>query len=254
MLARKIDLSNPDTWEFSGFSQNGEDGILDVLRDQLSQSDRYFIEIGAANGIENNTAWLLVAEKYNGMMVEGNARLVARARRMLASFSIGAEFANIFVTQENVREIWDQALYKNPDVLSLDIDGNDYYIAAALLGFGLRPKIVVVEYNSAFGPTNSVTIKYKENFNFTSAHPTNLYYGVSIAAWQRLFRSHGYQFVTVDRNGVNAFFVDPQYYRRDFLDGVRGLAFTENRYQLAKFRVQNSEQLALIADQELVRV
>ena len=59
MHARNIDLTQPATWEFSGFSQNGEDGILDVLRKNLLESNRYFIEIGAADGIENNSAWLL---------------------------------------------------------------------------------------------------------------------------------------------------------------------------------------------------
>ena len=67
MNARNIDLTQPETWEFSGFSQNGEDGILDVLRKQLLQSNRYFIEIGAADGIENNSGWLVMAEKYNGI-------------------------------------------------------------------------------------------------------------------------------------------------------------------------------------------
>ena len=70
MHARRIDLARPDTWEFSGFSQNGEDGILEVLRRQLLQRNRYFIEIGASDGIENNTAWLALAEKYNGTASE----------------------------------------------------------------------------------------------------------------------------------------------------------------------------------------
>ena len=68
MNARNINLTQPATWEFSGFSQNGEDGILDVLRKQLSSSNRYFIEIGSSDGIENNSAWLVVVEKYNGIM------------------------------------------------------------------------------------------------------------------------------------------------------------------------------------------
>ena len=62
MLARRIDLTRPATWEFSGFSQNGEDGILDVLRHQLTRSNRYFIEIGAADGIENNIGALASRE------------------------------------------------------------------------------------------------------------------------------------------------------------------------------------------------
>src|SRR6478752_6955145 len=54
---RILDEKNPVSWEFSGFSQNGEDGILDFLWTKLKTKNRYFVEIGAANGLENNTAW-----------------------------------------------------------------------------------------------------------------------------------------------------------------------------------------------------
>src|SRR5258707_6470746 len=91
MHARNIDLTRTASWEFSGFSQNGEDGILDVLRRQLTSSNRYFIEIGAADGIENNTAWLVVAEKYAGLMIEGNAKLAKRANRTVVPHSPGVE-------------------------------------------------------------------------------------------------------------------------------------------------------------------
>lgn len=252
MQARNIDLRQPSTWEFSGFSQNGEDGILDVLRKQLSSSNRYFVEIGAADGIENNTGWLLVAEKYNGLLIEGSKKLVERATRTVVGYSVGAECHNMFVTKESVRDIRALAFHNDPDVFSLDIDGNDYYIAQAILESGFRPKIFAVEYNSVFGAERSVTIEYKPDFVFTQAHPSHLYYGVSIRGWRKFFAGHGYRFVTVDRNGVNGFFVDPQYFDKDFLDGVCGLEFTENRSQYKRFRKPSDQQFELIADQRFV--
>lgn len=254
MQARKIDLTKPSTWEFSGFSQNGEDGILDVLRKQLSSSNRYFIEIGTSDGIENNSAWLVVAEKYNGIMIEGNPMLVERANRLVVNYSIGVECRNIFVTRENVQELKPMVFHQDPDVFSLDIDGNDYYIAQAILDGGFRPKIFVVEFNSVYGPDRSVTVEYRDDFVFSSAHPTQLYYGVSIAGWRKFFESRGYHFVTVDRNGVNAFFVDPTFFDDVFLSGVNGLGFSENRYQFRKFRMPSKEQFALIADQNFVSI
>lgn len=248
MQARRIDPSDPASWEFSGFSQNGEDGILDVLRQRLRERNRYFIEIGAADGIENNSAWLVVAERYNGLMVEGSARLVERARRTMAYYSIGAECVNLFVGRDNTQQLLALAMHRDPDVFSLDIDGIDYYIADAVMRAGFRPRIFVVEYNSVFGPERACTIEYREGFVFTAAHPTHLYYGVSVAGWRRFFARHGYRFVTVDRNGVNAFFVDPAHFDGAFLDGMRGAAFVENRYQLRKFRRPHAEQFALIAD------
>jgi hypothetical protein len=254
MLARNIDLKHPASWEFSGFSQNGEDGILDVLRKQLRGSNRYFIEVGAADGIENNSAWLVVAERYNGLMIEGNARLVEAARRSVIGYSIGAECHQMFVTRDTIADLTSLAMHLDPDVFSLDIDGNDYHIAVALFAAGFRPKIFVVEYNSVYGPERSATIPYQADFEFSRAHPTKLYYGVSITAWRRLFARLGYRFITVDVNGVNGFFVDPVHFDAGFLDQVQGLAFAENRYQLTKFRMPVERQFALIADRAFVTV
>jgi hypothetical protein len=250
MHARTVDLARPSTWEFSGFSQNGEDGILDVLRKRLARSNRYFIEIGSADGIENNSAWLVVAEKYSGIMIEGNQKLVERANRGVVNYSIGAECRNMFVTENSVQDLRSLALHLDPDVFSLDIDGNDYYVARAVLNSGFRPKIFVVEYNSVFGPDQSVTIEYRDNFVFTSAHSSHLYYGVSIAAWRCLFESKGYRFVTVDRNGVNAFFVDPIFFDPQFIDNIESLEFAENSYQYKKFRVPHQDQFSLIKNEK----
>ncbi|MDE2178770.1 MAG: hypothetical protein KGJ50_10765 [Xanthomonadaceae bacterium] len=254
MPARRIDPRAPATWECSAFSQNGEDGVLDVLRSRLLDANRSFIEIGAADGIENNTAWLAIAEKYGGLMVEGDARKSARARRLLPGCSLGVECLPLFVTRASVAALKDRALYADPDVCSLDIDGNDYYIAAALLDAGLRPKIFVVEYNAAFGPERRVTIGYDDAFDFAAAHPTQLYYGVSIAGWRAFFAQRGYRFVSVERNGVNAFFADPACFDAGFLEGVQGLDFAENRFQLHKFRQPWPQQFERIARMPLVDI
>jgi hypothetical protein len=254
MNARKIDPTVPSTWEFSGFSQNGEDGILDVLRKQLGSSNRYFMEIGAGSGVENNTAWLALAEKHSGLMIEGDALRAARAARMISGANLGVECHHLFVVPGIATQVASLALQRDPDVLSVDIDGCDYYVVKALLDAGVRPRILVVEYNSAFGTEQSVTIEYQEHFDFASAHPTHLYYGVSIAGWRSYLEKQGYRFVTVERNGVNAFFVDPVHFAPDFLRGLKGLAFAENFYQLRKFRMPSTRQFSLIASQRYVSI
>lgn len=252
--ARLIDLVNPASWEFSGTSQNGEDGIIDVLRSKLRERNRYCIEIGAAAGIENNTAWLVYVHDYNGLMIEGDPDLVDQADRTITRNSIGLQYKQMFVTLESIPELKQLAVELAPDLFSLDIDGNDYHIAQALFAAGFRPKIFVVEYNSAFGPERSETIAYQPSFSFKQAHPTWLYYGVSIAAWKKLFAAQGYRFVTVDQNGVNAFFVDPQHFDLDFLDRIEGLAFAENRFQYTKFGGGHERQYPLIAGQKFVQI
>jgi hypothetical protein len=252
--ARVVDLTRPATWEFSGLSQNGEDGIIDILRSKLRQSDRYCIEIGAAAGNENNTAWLVYVHNYNGLMIEGDADLVDQADRTLVRNSIGLQYKHMFVTLDTIQEVVRLAQGRTPDLFSLDIDGNDYHIARALFAAGFRPKIFAVEYNSAFGPDRCETIEYDPNFYFKAAHPTWLYYGVAIAAWKKLFAAQGYRFVTVDQNGVNGFFVDPQHFEAGFLDGIKGLAFAENRFQYTKFEGGHDVQYPLIAGQKLIQV
>lgn len=247
---RKINLTDPTTWEFSGFSQNGEDGIIDVLRKNLLKRNKYFIEIGSADGIDNNTAWLLVAEKYNGIMIEGNSTLSLRAQRIISNYSIGAECMNLFVNKDNIVNIKAKALVSDPDVFSLDIDGNDYYIAEKIFEIGFRPKIFVVEYNSVFGPEQSKTIIYDSDFVFSKYNSTQLYYGVSIAGWRKFFSDLGYKFVTVDQNGVNAFFADEAMFDKQFLANLAPLEFAENQYQYKKFGKSSIEQFKMIADQK----
>jgi hypothetical protein len=250
---RRIDLTLPLSWEFAGLSQNGEDGILDVLRGQLVGPDGTFLEIGSADGVQNNTAWLALVERFDGIMVEGDARLAGIMRRVLGEGCVGSRFLQRFVTRENVGELIDLLPAPDPDLFSLDIDGNDYHIAEALLAKGLRPKIAVVEFNSAFGSGDAVTVPYREDFSIDT-HPSRLYYGVSIAAWRRLFASHGYRFVTVERNGVNAFFADVRCFRPGFLEEVQGLAYAENKYQRIRHRMAVEGQFEMIRHLPLERL
>ena len=69
----------------------------------------------------------------------------------------------------------------------------------------------------------------------SAAHPTQLYYGASVKAWRALLNQHGYSFITVDTNGVNAVFVDPARFEKSFLDNVSGVNFAENFYQAHTF-------------------
>jgi len=252
--SRSINPVIPSTWEFSGFSQNGEDGIIDFLRRHLLRPNNYFIEIGSSNGLDNNTAWLAFAQRYSGMMIEGDPRASSRGRQIIGDLCIGVDFVEMFVDETNAREIYERSVFKNPDIFSIDIDGNDYYVAKTLLDAGLRPKIIVVEYNSVFGPSLAVTVPYRRNFDFREAHSSQLYYGVSISGWRKFLAGLGYRFVTVDKNGVNGFFVAQEEFSDLIVDKIEGIEFAENFYQLKKFRKPASEQLNLIKDLPLVNL
>jgi hypothetical protein len=227
-VTRVVDPSDPISWEFTGFSQHGEDGIIDYLCSRLKERHRFFFEIGSADGLENCTAWLAFARGYGGVMVEGNPELSARCRRMLEGRVWNIEAINSMVDADNISSLMKMCPHRDPDVFVIDIDGIDYYIGQKVLEMGFRPRIFVVEYNSSFGPDRSVTVTYKSTFSRWEAHPTGLYYGASVAAWRALLDRHGYRFATVDSSGVNAFFLDPACFPDGFADALRGPTFRDN--------------------------
>jgi len=251
---RKIDEAIPATWEFSGFSQNGEDGIIDFLIGKIKEPNRYFIEIGSSDGIENNTAWLAVAKKYCGIMVEGNSVVSENCRQMMTSLNFGVECISMFVSKNNINDLLEKSFYKNPDIFSLDIDGNDYYLAQIIMEAGFKPKIFVVEYNSVYGPKKPLTIEYKDDFVLSKAHASHLYYGVSVGGWKNFFKKHGYQFITVDQSGVNAFFVNPSEFGAEFLNNIKGVDFQENYCQLRRLRVPWGQQFERIKGMNFVEI
>src|SRR5262249_7022096 len=191
--------------------------------------------------------------QYAGLMIEGDPEQAKRCRRMM-SYSIGAECHQMLVTRDSIPALKALAWRHDPDVFSLDIDGMDYYVAEALLDSDFRPRIFVVEYNSVYGPERSLTVEYRPDFVMSKAHPTRLYYGVSISAWRKFFERRGYRFVTVNRHGVNAFFVDPEWFDARFLAQVHGLSFAENLFQYRISHRSSEEQFTLIADQKFVSI
>lgn len=249
---RSIDMSKPSTWEFSGFSQNGEDGIIDVLSQHIKNPNRYFIEIGASDGLENNTTWLALARRWSGIWVEGDAQTSSWSTWLFSALNYGLETVCMFVDKDNVSDLAQRALHLDPDVFSLDIDGIDYYVAEVILDSGFKPKIFVVEYNSAFGPTQSLSVPYSSNFRRGQGLGDDLYYGCSVSAWKRLFERYGYKFVTVDLNGVNAFFIRSEEFDAQFVDCLRGTGFRENFAQFRQHKKAWAGQFAVIEGHDLV--
>ncbi len=247
LALRTPDETDPLTWEFSGFSQNKEDGIIDFLVRRLLAPNRYFVEIGASNGVENNTTWLGIVHKYSGIMIEGDKKSSDALELLLSlGLCIGVEQRRLFVTKEACRDILSWSLFRDPDVLSIDIDGNDYHVAQELLQLGMKPKIIVVEYNSTFGPTRQMTIPYIREFTINRSGAGMLYYGASVGAWKSLMKKNGYRFITVDSNGVNAFFVNERAFKNSFLRKIQGCSFEENFFQRNQMKMLWQNQFKLI--------
>lgn len=126
------------------------------------------------------------------------------------------------VTAENINATLEQGGMRGEiDLLSVDIDGNDYWVWKAITA--IQPRIVAIEYNSSFGPERSLTVKYDPSFSRYEKHDSGLYYGASLAALTKLADEKGYLLAGCDSAGVNAFYV-----RRDAADGrVRELSVAD---------------------------
>ena len=248
---RMIDDTDPGTWEFTGFSQNGEDGVIDFLTRRLISPTRHFLEIGSSDGLENNTSWLVFARRYSGVMVEGDRKKAKLAAFAGPGLRAGVSCLHLFVDLDHLNVIRSHSSIDNLDVLSVDIDGVDYHVVSGLLDAGIRPAVMVVEYNATFGPERAVTVPYDPKFDHRNAHPSRLYFGASVSSWCLLCERHGLKFLTVEQNGVNAFFVDPIRFRHFFIDSVVGSHFRDNYFQRHAFGLGWEERFKLIRDMEL---
>lgn len=192
--------------EFKVTSQWGEDGVLQALVARLPAGPKRFVEFGVENYRESNTRFLLQHGHWSGLVLDGSAEHIAEIERDNISWRHDLRARQAFVTRENIDALLtDNGFAGELDLLSIDVDGNDYWIWDAITV--ARPRIVVVEYNSVFGPNAACTIPYRADFQRSKAHPSNLYYGASVAALAKLGDQRGYRLVHGNRAGNNVFFV-----------------------------------------------
>lgn len=190
-------------YEFKVFSQNGEDGIIEEIFRRIGTTNTMFVELGVGNGLENNTAYLLVKD-WQGVWIEGNPEAVQFIRqefaREIASNRLAVREA--FITAENIAVLFaEQNIPQEFDLLSIDIDGNDYHVWSALRGY--RPRVVVVEYNATFPPTLVWVKKYDPAWRWDGS----IGFGASLKAFEQLGAEIGYALVACNFAGANAFFV-----------------------------------------------
>ena len=111
-----------------------------------------------------------------------------------------------FIDCENIESLLESHGFTGDlGILSIDIDGNDYWVWDRINN--VDPTIVIVEYNSVFGANRAVTVPYSPSFNRTAAHDSCLYWGCSVKALCQLAEKKGYAFVGCNGNGNNAYFV-----------------------------------------------
>lgn len=194
---------------FRNFSQFEEDGILLFLFAILGTTNRKAVEICAGDGIEANIANLLVYHGWHGYFVDGNAKNVERGnifyRNCRETVIIPPIFEHAWVDTDTVNDLLLRNGFEGEvDLFSLDMDGVDYWIWKALTA--IRPRVVVVEYNSGLGPDLALTVPYRRDF-VSSQESFPFYMGASLNAFVKLGKEKGYRLVGCNSEGFNGFFV-----------------------------------------------
>ena len=180
-------------------SQAGEDGVLAELVRRAGETSRTFVEIGSGDGSENCTRALLEAG-WRGCWMEADPQYAASADAVAGGRAV---VLNALVCRENVRSLLDGAgVPAEPDVLSIDIDGNDYWIWAEI-GRSRRPRIVVIEYNARFPPPIRWVLPYRPDWIWDGSFRQ----GATLSALCDLGARLGYRLVACSSFGANAFFV-----------------------------------------------
>lgn len=192
--------------EFSVYSQAGEDGIIQFLIRNVAIPRAVFVEFGVEDYREANTRFLAVNDRWSGLVIDSSAENVARIHASPTYWRMGVRAVHAMVTRENINGLLtDNGIAGEIGLLSIDIDGNDYWVFDAI--DVISPAIVIIEYNFRFGPERSVTIPYDPTFDRARAHPSGVYSGASLRALHALATRKGYSFVGCNSFGVNAFFV-----------------------------------------------
>jgi Methyltransferase FkbM domain len=183
---------------FRILSQNTEDGmVLAVFREAGIRTAR-FVEIGCGtNG--GNSGFLARELGWSGVMIDASADAIARARLRFNAERV--HLVEATVTRDNINELLRRhGIEGEIDLLSIDIDGNDYWVLDAI--DVCSPRLLVCEYNAGFGPRRKVSVPYDEE----RVHERgSKYFGASLAALTSLARRRGYRLVAVEPRGANAF-------------------------------------------------
>lgn len=251
-IAARGDLSDIKEAEFKVFSQFGEDGILQYLirRTEIGVGLRTFVEFGVETYEEANTRFLLVNDNWNGLIIDGSQASIARVKESATFWKNELTAIAAFVDADNINQlIGDNGFRGEIGLLSVDIDGNDYWVWDRI--DVVNPVIVVAEYNSVFGADHAITVPYDPNFMRGSAHYSHLYWGASLKALNLVAERKGYALVGCNSAGNNAFFV-----RRDRLNGLQELtpevAYVESKFK--ESRDANGHPTFLTGKRRLVEI
>ncbi|WP_299619801.1 hypothetical protein [Pelagibius sp.] len=208
---------------YSLYSQADEDGILAEIFRRIGPGPRTFVEFGCGNGLENNSHALLL-DGWRGLWIDADAAQLSRAERRFGDL-VASERLHIkgaLIDKGNINALIGAVFQGEIDLLSVDIDGNDFHILQQI--DCIAPRVIVVEYNARKGPAIDWVMAYNDHHSWDGTD----YFGASLKAYELLLKERGYALVGCSISGVNAFFVRDELVGADLFSAP----FTaENHYE-----------------------
>lgn len=261
-LENLADNTTPYLWKYGckAQSQNGEDGIIYHLLQAIGTTPhRTVVELCAGNGIECNSANLILNHKFNAYLFDGNPQEINDGVQFYTQFldkdpslTDRVRFAHVWVTKETIVNVMNQMKIPNEmDLLITDLDGNDYWILKSIMDTKqYSPRIICVEYQDIIGPERALTIPYDPQFDHKKydcfGGPN--YCGASLQAFIKLLRD-SYAFVGCEGLGFNGFFV-----RRDLMENLQEMTDISPCFELEKVRFGMANRWPRTAHMEWVEV
>ncbi|MEK7201884.1 MAG: hypothetical protein AAB737_04590 [Patescibacteria group bacterium] len=178
-------------------SSHGEDGIITKIFETIGEESHWCVELGALNGLHDSNVWSLIKMKgWSGVLIEADPtyyeNLVAEYQKFPDAHCV-KEFVS-FEGPHSLDSIFTHTpLPKQFDLLSLDIDGNEYHLWESLTTY--TPRVLVVEFNPSI----------PNDIDFVQPRDMHVYQGSSLKSLVALGKKKGYELVCA--NEANAFFV-----------------------------------------------
>jgi hypothetical protein len=229
---RYIEEKRLPRFGFKGYSQNDEDGIIQEIFRRIGTANKTFVEIGVSSGLECNTLYLLL-QGWRGLWVEGCSEFVDLINQKFA-FALNngtLKVKHAWVQRENINQLIAERREgsEDLDLLSLDIDGNDYHVLEAM--DLLNARVVIVEYSPKYQPPVKWVMKYNPSHSYDGFSD---YLGASLKSFEILLSAKGYKLVGCSLFGINAFFVRADLVKNHFLDDCSA----ENHFEPERFFLQ----------------
>lgn len=207
------------------YSQNDEDGIIREIFNRIGVTNKVFIELGIGDGLENNTLALLF-DNWKGLWVDSSSESIKRIRKFYATIiKIGQlKVVKEFLTADNINELLLTNTYsRDIDLLSIDIDGNDYHILRAIKS--INPRVIVLEYNAKFSPPLIFCMDYQKEHKWLGDDCQ----GASLKFLEMNLPE--YCLVGCNITGSNAFFVKKELVEDKFFSPFTA----ENHYEPSRY-------------------